>query len=324
MPVEIGGIQIGGSGSTASNYGDIDGIEIGRPGAATSGSTEDSGSSILPAVLGGTALVGAGLLARRPGALSSGLSKLNSLRQQLMLSGFAVPKSVLGNIGAPIIESSERGSIAPLREFFSRQTVKDWVKAYRAGEVAGPAGSITGRPGFLPSPSRLLNAGDVATRNALERAGLTAREAQRAVLQSPLTGELGKVLESPAARYVFPFRRTPFNQFTEGLRVAREWRQHPGTLGAVLGAGGLHGAITADDDLPLTVPFGIALAGRYGLPYGFAALVARGLMKDRVDLGGIPSSILPVSEYGIGQAAQAPLASFEPAALRALRSILGE
>lgn len=284
---------------------------------------EESGSSLLPVALGAGALTVAGLAARRPGLIGSGLSKLNSLRQQLMLSGFAVPKSVLGNVGGVLTEAAERRSAAPLREFFSGKTISDYAKAYRAGSQVGPAGTIVGRPGILPSPSRLLNAGDVATRNALERAGLSVAEAERAVLQTPLSGarfgSFGSALESPTARYVFPFRRTPFNQFYEGLESFKG--QHPAVLAASLAGGAAHGAATADERIPLSLPFGVAAAARYGLPYAAGALVGRTLAGGKGG-GGVESSSLPVSEYGFRQAFSDPLSSFEPAALRALRRLL--
>src|SRR3990167_10551020 len=148
--------------------------------------TEDKG--INPGVIAGGTAAGAGLLyglSKLPGAPGKIAKGLNAIRMQLMLSGLAVPKSILGNIGGTIIESAERGTLKPLKALFSRETLRDVGKAYREFGQAGPAASGARIP-VVPVPGRIMGAVDVATRKAMQRGGLTEKEAERAILQAPL------------------------------------------------------------------------------------------------------------------------------------------
>ena len=279
--------------------------------------TEDDGVGLGAGLAGAAGLVGAGLLARKPGMIGKGLRGANALRQQLMLSGFAAPKSVLGNVGATAIESMERGSAAPLKQLFSRQTARDFVKNYKNPVLEE---GMTRVPG--PTPGRFMGAMDTATRNAMQRAGMTASEAEKAVLQAPLDGRLGKSLDSDTARYLLPFRRTPFNQFLEGLETYKG--AHPVSLAVSHGAGAAHGYATADERYPASIGFGTAGAAKYGLPYTVGAIAGRALGGGS-DASSVASSALPVSEYGISSGVTDPLSTFrDPAALRALRKLLGD
>ena len=90
-----------------------------------------------------------------------------------------------------------------------------------------------------------------------------------------------------------------------------------------MGTGGVHGAATSDDELPLSVPLAAAASARYGLPYTLAALLGRKLGGGSGG-GGITSGALPVSEYGIEQSIGDPSRPFrKPAAFTALERILG-
>ena len=279
-------------------------------------------------VAAGVGAVGAGLALRKPMATLKGL---NALRLQLMLSGFALPKSILGNVGAVAAESMERGSTKPLREFFSRQTLRDAKDAWKATKAAGPMPgvdpgttlSIAGRN--LPSPGRAMGAMDVATRNSLERSGLSADDAARAVFQTPLEGQLASTLETEPAKYLIPFRRTPFNQFFEGFKaMGKENRAaHPRVLAGYGAAGAVHGATTADEQYPVTIPLAIAGAAKYGVPYALAALASRHYLGQAKTPGGVAGTILPLSEYGIESGITAPERAFEPAAVRAIRRMRG-
>lgn len=288
-------------------------------------STDDNGG-LLATAGGALALaVAARLGIKHPGAIGTIAKYLNAGRQQLMLSGLAVPKSVLGNVGAAVTASVERGSTRPIRELLSKRTLQDAVTAYRNAPKQPPVKGGVNLPG--PMPGRFMGAADEATQKALQRAGLSADDAQREVLQSPLTGSLGEVLESPVAQYMHPFRRTPFNQFIEGyrtLKAASEGNKGAQRAAAVYAAtGGAHGAATADEQYPVSVPLGIAASGRYGMTYGLAALLARSLSGGRGG-GGIAGSVLPVSEYGVEQSLNDPLRPFrEPAAFRAIERLSG-
>jgi hypothetical protein len=243
-----------------------------------------------------------------------------------MLSGLALPKSVLGNVGAVVNRSLESGSTAPLKAFFSKQTLRDAKAAYKSqsGVTNNPAGHVgVNLPG--PMPGRIMGAMDEATQNSIKRSGGTAAEAANETLQTPLGqnfGKMGEALEGPVAQYLLPFRRTPFNQFIEGMKAMDPKRlaANPGqkralTTHAALGT--VHGAATSDDDMPVSVPLAMAAAGRYGMPYGLAALISRVHLAGGKGDAGIPSGMLPVSEYGITSSIEDPLRPFyDPAMSR--------
>lgn len=280
-------------------------------------SAEGSGSGLLAAGAGVVGAVALAAILRRPGALS----KLNALRQQLMLSGKALPKSVLGNAGAVVAESAEQGSMAPLKRFFSRQTWDDAKAAYKANASVGPVGMAnTNLPG--PMPGRFMGAMDTATQASLRDSGMTAEGAEAALFQTPLGknwGKLGEKLDSPEARYVLPFRRTPFNQLSTGLDVIKEsgpyaqfkgTAAHPRVFNAYTAAGMAHGAATSDEEYPASLPLAAAGAAKYGVPYGAAAIVGRMLAGGNKN-SGVAGTMLPISEYGVTQSLTDPFAAFE-------------
>ncbi len=246
-----------------------------------------------------------------------------------MLSGFALPKSLLGNAGASVEAAVERGSMAPIKSMFSKQTVEDAIAAFKNHRSVGPTPGVN-LPG--PMPGRFMGAFDDAAQKALVRGGDTAEQAANRVLQTPLGtnfGNMGKTLEGPVSSYLHPFRRTPFNQFIEGVKAMNRVGSQTGTRGerlatSVAGAtGAVHGAATADDKAPMSLPIAIAAAGRQGYPYGVAALLARHLMGSK-SAGGVPGAVLPVSEYGLDSSIGSPLRPlYHPAALTALERIIG-
>jgi hypothetical protein len=244
-----------------------------------------------------------------------------------MLSGFAPVKSVLGNIGSGVEQAVEGRGFRALKEILSPRTMREAVQAMKTPQAAitNPAGAgVVNLPGVLSAPGRFMGGMDQATRAALQRAGMSMKEAENAVLQSPLTGSLGEAFEGGAAQYLFPFRRTPFNQFIEGLKRLPGGSQ--GTRFAQIAypaAGAVHGAATAEDEAPLSVPFAAAASARYGLPYIGGAILGRAVAGGSKSQN-VASSALPVSEYGLDQSISDPLAGFEPAALRALKRMLGE
>lgn len=284
------------------------------------------GGNVAMGALGLAGLAGAAFLAKKPGVIGKALRSANALRQQLMLTGMAVPKSVMGGAGAAVESALERGSMSPIKEFFSPETVKDAYKAFKEGGAVGPTPGVDVAAHELPNwmnlPGRLLGAGDVASRNALERSGMTTTESQAALLQKPLPKGF-EALESDTGRYVQPFRRTPFNQWFSGFEKVKRAEQGGAgnegirrTLGIYTGAGVLHGAATADDKYPVSVPFGVAASARYGLPYAAGALVGRGLAGGYGG-GGIAGAALPTSEYSLEQEFTDPFKPFtDPAIAR--------
>lgn len=284
---------------------------------------EGGGVSPVAGLLGVAGLAGAGYLAHRvpgvPQAMKTGLEYANTFRQQLMLSGLAPLKSLLGNAGAAVETSLEGRSLAPIKAFLSPQTVRDAVAEYKLNPA--PSTSGVNLPNWMPTPGRVMQALDTATQGALRRGGLSAKDAERAVLQAPLDPRMAKALDNPVARYMIPFRRTPFNQFIEGFSTIGE---DPLLSAGYAGVGAVHGAATADDDMPLSIPLAISGAARRGVSYGVGTLAGRALAGGNVSTGASAGSLLPVSEYGLTQSVTDPLAPYtKPAALAALDKILG-
>lgn len=288
------------------------GSEDGQEGVTT-------GQAIAGAAVG---LGGLALLTRAPGPVGKIAKGLNTLRQQLMLSGYALPKSVLGGIGAGVEAGFESKSLTPLKKIFSRETLKDIGTAYKKGGLSSGTAGIDEKA--VHGPGRLMGAVDEAVQGALRRAGYSAEDAQARLLQTPLPKRLAKSLESPAAKYIQPFRRTPFNQFLEGyerLPTSEYSQAHPFITAGYTGAGALHGAATTDEQYPTSIPIGVAASSRQGVNYALGALLGRYLGGGK-GAGGIASSALPVSEYGLESAVTDPTRPFtRPSILKLLEDL---
>lgn len=262
---------------------------------------------------GAAALGAMGLrAAQTPGGLLPKLmafgGQLNALRQQAMLSGLALPKSILGGVGASAANALERRSLAPLTELFSRQTARDIGSGFRQGRQVGPAGSATAQlPAGLDLPGRAMGAVDDAIQQSLIRSGVSADEASRALLQSPLPPQIGRVFDNPVSSFIQPFRRTPFNQLFEGHRALGE---HPIISAGYGAAGAAQGALESDEQYPIGAGLGVAASGKYGLPQALGQIAGRTLAGGRGG-GGIAGSALPVSEFGLESAVKDPLRPFQ-------------
>src|SRR3990167_4452923 len=102
-------------------------------------SQEGSGNGGLMALLAAGGALAGGLALRNPSMAKAAASKafdvLQGARHLGALSGTAVPKSAIGNIGAPFVAAAERRSLEPIKQFFSKQTVKDYARELRDPEV---------------------------------------------------------------------------------------------------------------------------------------------------------------------------------------------
>ena len=304
---------------------------------------EDTGPGAGTLAAGGAAALAAALLTRKPGLLRTAASKLNALRYTGMLSGLAAPKSIAGNIGAGVIASAEGGTLRPLKALFSRQTGREFIQALKQGGTVGPvpggAEATAGETVSRLNPfGRVMGAGDVATRAALTRGGVAPEEAERLVLQSPLPREWAEKLDNPVAKFLLPFRRTPFNYLAEGMgsfapagkALAGEVltpleRRKLATLGGAMAAGGATGLATEEQGPGATaVPLALggAAAGTYGIPFVGSAALARFLLGQgtKASAERAVQGVSPFSEYGFVSSITDPLRPFrEPAVLRYTR-----
>jgi hypothetical protein len=271
---------------------------------------------------GGAALLGAGVLTRNPGLLAKAGRGAMNLRSQLMLTGLAIPKAIVSNVGGAAIQSAERGTLAPIKELLSRETVRDFRSAFSNPAIQHEQAAMA--PKF--SPGRVLGAIDEATQKAMGRAGMSADDAERMTFQTPLNkrfGSFGETLDSPAARYLIPFRRTPFNATYEGFKALKEAPQNPKTTAAMLGLGAAHGAATSDEQYPVSMGLGAAAANKYAVPYLIAAAAGRAVSGGR-DPGSVAGEALPISEYGLTSGVTDPTKAFtDPAGYRLVKRLLG-
>lgn len=263
---------------------------------------------------GAAGVLGAGYLAKKlhtsPSSLKSGAGKaleyLNAARMTSMLSGLAPVKSALGGVGAVLQEGAERGQ---LRKFVSEASPRKLYTDYKAAMKApvNPAYGVSN-----PIGNR-MGALDTAFQEALKRGGLTAEEAERAMMQAPLDGKLGKALDSPVARYLVPFRRTPINQVIEGFEQLKPkaLASHPIMAAGTAATGAVHGAATSEDRYPTSIGLGTAAAGKRGVLYALGALAGR-TAAGGGEGSGIAQTMTPVSDFGIEQAISHPIKSLNP------------
>lgn len=301
----------------------------GNPIAAPDVELDESGNPVSAgmspwAKFGAMATGAAGLVAggyyayKHPDSIPGKIAKYgNAARLQLMLSGYALPKSLVNNIGATAVRAGEEGSWAPLKKLFSLETAKDVGRAYRDEASVGPVGAGT-LPNkgtnipWLPTPGRIMGAFDTATQKANMRAGATADEAAHMLFQTPLEKNFGKpvtqALSSPAVQYAVPFRRTPFNQALQYAQSVspESLASHPIMSAGAVAAGATHGALTKDDQFPTSIPLAVAGASKYGGLYGVGALVGRYANGGKGGAG-VAGSMLPMSEYGLERSITDPL-----------------
>lgn len=279
---------------------------------------ESGGGSGLGAALAGGAALALGVAAKKYG-LGKVFDTLNNVRRQGMLTGLAVPKSLIGNLGAGVTTAIEEGSTAPLKEMLRLPTnVKNAVTAFKAG------GQYQGQPvSKWALPGRILGATDEAAQLALGRAGIPAKEAAKTMLQSEidLGPQVRGALNTKLGQYMVPFRRTPINQAVGALETMADWstKGKAAANAAALGAGFLTGEETEG-----VVPTGLGAAffGRRGLP--FAAGSALGKMskgESKREAAKVLQGASPVSDYSIAEGIQGPFeGNFgqKPAILRLL------
>lgn len=265
---------------------------------------EDSGPGLGTAALAGAAALGGGLLLKKYG-LGKVFDTLNNVRRQGMLTGLAVPKSLIGNLGAGVTTAIEEGNIDPLKEMLRLPTnVKNAVQAFRAG------GQYQGQPmSKWAIPGRILGATDEAAQAALGRAGIPAEEAAKTMLQSEvdLGPQVRGALNSKLGQYLVPFRRTPINQAVGALDTMSDWstKGKAAANAAALGSGFVTGEETEG-----VVPTGLGAAffGRRGLPFAAGSMLGKMAKGDtNREAAKVMQGSSPVSDYSIIEGIQGPL-----------------
>lgn len=233
---------------------------------------------------------------------------LNQVRIMSMLSGLALPKSVLGNVNAIGTAAVENASTAPIREAFN---IPANLASFKQGWKGNANPARISGSGGINVIGRTMGALDATTQSILERAGLTPDEAQRLLLTRPNMASDALGLNSPVGRAMFPFQRTPFNVFKEGFSA--ENVNTPRRAALTAGAAGVGAALDDEDsrNIPLLGLLSAAMGTR-GVPFLLGAAFGGG---GRRSLTGIS----PLPEYGVPAGVEdlIRMSGFEPAFSRA-------
>ena len=168
--------------------------------------------------LGGAGLVaGSRALARNPLAP---LELTTKLRSQGYLTGLAIPKNIVGGVGAVRRAAIEQGTLRPVREMLRPLEMgRSFVRGVRQPIDIG----IAGNPALsrFALPARFISGIDKAFLDALGRAGMSQAEVNRLLLRRPLT-EVGMspqgaaLAQHPFARAGWIYQRTPLNTARAG------------------------------------------------------------------------------------------------------------
>lgn len=284
--------------------------------------SEPSGESgvddfFLPALAAG-GIGAAALLTRNPKLLMSGAQHFNNARKAALLTGYAPLKSGLGNVGAGVVSSLERGSIAPIREILRPKWLGDVGRNFLQGnQGAYGTHAAQGIERYYNLPGRLMGAMDEATGAALQRAGLSADEAARELLQGPAANQVVEAIKKggPLADYLMPFPKIPTNSVLEGFMTLKPENLRQALTLALMSGGGF--AAGANSEGYLTPGLVAAGSGRYGLPSALGAAAGRFATS-----GNIPEVVSSLSPFPEGWAIKQ---GFDPSAAftRALKRLEG-
>jgi hypothetical protein len=196
-----------------------------------------------------------------------------------MLSGAALPKSLLGNAGAVATAALENTSTAPIREALRLPTnIKNFASGFANG--THPDAGMVGKFNVF---GRAMSGADTATSQVLERAGLDEGARQRLLLNKPSplgNGTLAKAAQSPLGKAIMPFQTIPMNTVAEGINSMNEMLPKSGASMArkALTAGSIGaGAVSGDQtDNPLVLGLLAALAGPRAIPFALGAGLTAG------------------------------------------------
>jgi len=241
--------------------------------------------------------VGTGAIPKKPAGVGEKVwNAALQARMTAMLSGLAVPKSMLGNVGAHAFASLEGKSLKPLKEMLN--TGENW-KNLKAGWKAGAVTPDANDLGFskFNLPGRVMGAFDEMSTKSLMRAGVSEKEAKELLLTAP--NAFGESIggNTPIGRLLVPFQKTPANTFKQGLN--RSYK-HP-LIGAGAGAVGLAAGTQTED--PKKIALASALMGPYALPFLLGALPTAG---EKAIQG-----FSPIPEWSVHKALADPAAPFQ-------------
>jgi hypothetical protein len=218
---------------------------------------------------------------------------VNQARMTSMLSGLALPKSLLGNLGSHFTAAAETKSLAPLKALGDYKAIgSDLATGWKASENPALGGGLS----RFNVPGRIMGAADHAATQSLMRSGLSEAHAKEILLTSPNPVSGWKPLNTNLGKLVVPFKTTPFNQFGEGLT---RYAKHPGLYVGAAGLGAGAGMLTKDPD-----KLGLAMGamGPYAVPFTVGAMTTAGARAAQ--------GISPIPEWSIQKTLSEPQAAF--------------
>lgn len=240
---------------------------------------------------------GAGAVPNKPAGIGEkAWNAMLQARMTAMLSGLAIPKSMLGNVGAHAFASMERKSMKPLQELFNTgENLKNLKAGWKSGAVTPDANDL----GFgkLNIPGRVMGAFDEMSTKSLQRAGMTEAEAKEILLTSPTTFGKSLGLQTPIGKLLVPFQKTPANTMKQGFE--RAWK-HKGIGAGAIAAGAGMGTQTDD---PKKIALASALMGPYAIPFLLGALPTAG---EKAVQG-----FSPIPEWSVHKSITDPFAPFQ-------------
>jgi hypothetical protein len=206
----------------------------------------------------------------------------NQLRMTSMLSGLALPKSLIGNLGAHFTAALEHRTIEPLKVLTQVKNIgRDLKRGWKGGQNPAQTGGV----GRFNLPGRAMGAADYAAVESLKRAGISETDAREIMLTNANTLTNWKPLNTRLGKVLVPFRTIASNQFEQGLT---RWKKYPAVYVGAVTLGAVAGSQIKDKE-------GLALASAFAGPYALPFLFGASLVQGSKALQGIS----PIPEWGI-------------------------
>lgn len=217
----------------------------------------------------------------------------NQVRMTSMLSGLALDKSLIGNVGSHFIAALEHRTLAPFKVLTNVRAIARDLKTGWQHNV-NPA--LTGGVGKFNVFGRAMGAGDYAATESLVRAGISRADAREILLTNPNAISKWPPFKSRAGQFFVPFRTIPFNQFGQFLT---RWKRYPEVYAGAVILGAISGAKVEDKEK-------LALMSAFTGPYAIPFLIGAGLTRGARAVEGVS----PIPEWGIVKTITKPWAPF--------------
>jgi hypothetical protein len=219
---------------------------------------------------------------------------VNQARMTSMLSGLALPKSLIGNVGSHLTAALEGKTLKPLQVAFQ---VKNIARDLKTGWTHNVNPAQTSGIGRFNLPGRAMGAADYAAMKSLMRAGMTEADAREILLTNANTLTKWKALQGRVGQTLVPFRTISSNQFEQGMT---RWKKYPAIYAGAVVLGAVAGKNIKDKE---ALALAAAFTGPYAGPFLAGAAITQG--------GKALEGISPIPEWGIIKTMTDPFAAFK-------------